>query len=171
MRSYGSPLRHETSQNMSGRPGSSPVLGNEAAIGQPTRVKRLTLRAGDYTRPLFLAPHGRHLGILAHRRSAGRAGLSGPHRPADDGTLCPCGGHGKEESGAVHSGEDGVRSRKTLSAILRVGIERRVYRVTAGSSLRISALPRAMWSASSTTTVASNESGTPADGSACRRRY
>ena len=58
--------------------------GNEAAIGQPTRVKRLPVRAGDYTRPLFLAPYGRYIGVLARRPPAGRAELSGPRRPAHD---------------------------------------------------------------------------------------
>src|ERR1035438_1745510 len=32
-------------------------------------------------------PDRRHAGLLAHRRSAGRAGLSGPRRPAHDGQV------------------------------------------------------------------------------------
>src|ERR1039458_6648245 len=45
----------------------------------------------------------------AHQRPAGGAGLSGPRRPANDGQICARGGHGQEESGAVHSGEGGVK--------------------------------------------------------------
>ena len=54
------------------------------------------------------APYRRNLGLLAHRRPAHRAGLSGPRRPAHDLALRARGGHGQAESGAVHSGEGGV---------------------------------------------------------------
>jgi site-specific recombinase XerD len=64
--------------------------------------------AAGHFEPCFEA-HRRHVGLLAHRRPARGAGVSGPRRPAHDVQVRARGGHGQEKSGAVHSGEGGLK--------------------------------------------------------------
>jgi len=83
-----------------------------SAVGNARGGRRLSRRHIRVQTDGYLqtcpAPHGGHAGLSAHRRSARRAGLSGPRRLTHDLALRARGGHGEKESGAVHSGEDGV---------------------------------------------------------------
>jgi len=106
-------------------------------------------------------PHGGHLGILAHRRLAGGAGLYGPRRPAHDGQVRARGGHGDEEPGALHSGETErlrIMRNKQLTSIVpcRRALVPGAMEAAFAEFLRVDvASGDASWTPSSTTSMRS----------------